>query len=1427
LIGRRDFPGHGESERAGVMAPILLFVLHLGKSCGERHNSKRELPPMANSATRQFEPTGRFCVMNGKRAPWFRVSVALLLALVGGTVSGWAAPTGPQGVPVEAQQPDGTVLTIRGYGDEFYHRYETTDGYTVIRDQQTNTWHYAQASTDGSTLLSSGLVVGRDHPAAAGLTKHANRSREAIGRIIADRHARFVVPANWERRRLERQITRLHGLGSQTAASALVQTYNARYQAMGYRASLPASGAPRLTSATEPNYAPPPAMARTSVVALCILVKFPDQAAPAFDQAEMDDLVNQEDYTDAAGNSGSVRDYFYAQSFGKLTYTAVVTNYITADHNRSHYANQADCDGGLELIRECIGKVSGVDLTPLTKTSGTAVAVYLLYAGATGYDGLWPHQSTLYPTPSLSDGTKVADYMVSSIGTTPVIGTICHESGHMVLGCADYYDYGDDGVASAGVGEHCLMGSGNHLNDGKTPAPLNAYLKYKLGFAAAVPLPASGSVSVGANDQQFYRVVKPGKAAEYFILENKCKSASPWNAGMVDEGLAVWHVDEAVTTDNEYQQMTIDKHYELSLEQADGQFDLETKTDTNRGDDTDYYDGATGRTAISSSATTPSSKWWDGGSSGSLAISNVSTPGATVRFIISQAVTLDPEGGTVSPTGIGVVFNTPYGTLPTPNRNGYSFDGWWTGDNGTGTQVTAGTMVTTAANHTLYAKWTPNSYTVTFDPENGTVTPETMGVTFGAAYGTLPTPVRTGYTFAGWWTSDNGTGNRVTATTLVAATADLRLYARWTVSTYTVTFDSEGGRMSTTSKSVAFGGTYGALPTPARTGYVFAGWWTGDNGTDTQVLSTTVVTIPANHALYAKWMVNSYTVTFSPGGGTVSPTSQGVTFDAPYGPLPAPIRTDYTFDGWWTGTSVTENTVVSIAASHTLYAKWVRKGSQTITFPALPAKTYGNADFAPGATASSTLAVSYASNNPAVATVVAGNLHLVGAGTATITASQPGDGTWTAATAVAKTLTVAKKTLTVTAENKNRTTNEPTPAFSIVYAGWVNGDQEAVLATPPTATCSATAASQAGTYPITVGGGSDANYAFSYVAGTLTITAVYPAVTTTVPTAIGTTTATAGGTVTSDGGTPVTARGVCWSTATTPTLADARTSNGNGMGAFTSMLGRLRASTTYYVRAYATNGAGTAYGEPRAFTTPAASGADFVVTTITLLPGLPAVSGKLTVSVTVLNQGLLSGKAGSLYVWTNKPETAAMGEPADKSAALSTLKPGLSKTVKMTVTAPASLGTFTLRAFIDAKNAAKEDDEYNNQSSYAYSTGLPDFAVQAVQISPETPAAGQAFTAYVTVVNSGAVAGNAGSLDLWADTTALPTPPVPASTIKGNKYKTVGTLLPGQEKTITVTGLKAPVGQPAPGLGVLIDSRAKTREMDETNNAFEFDYNCQ
>lgn len=116
-------------------------------------------------------------------------------------------------------------------------------------------------------------------------------------------------------------------------------------------------------------------------------------------------------------------------------------------------------------------------------------------------------------------------------------------------------------------------------------------------------------------------------------------------------------------------------------------------------------------------------------------------------------------------------------TLADPTRTGYTFDGWFENADCTGDKVTE-IPADATGDKTFYAKWTANKYTVTFDANEGTVTPESQTVTYDGTYGELPTPTRSGYKFLGWFTDLTGT-DRVTADNKVSITANQTLYAHW------------------------------------------------------------------------------------------------------------------------------------------------------------------------------------------------------------------------------------------------------------------------------------------------------------------------------------------------------------------------------------------------------------------------------------------------------------------------------------------------------------------------------------------------------------------------------------------------------------------------------------------------------------------------
>lgn len=115
--------------------------------------------------------------------------------------------------------------------------------------------------------------------------------------------------------------------------------------------------------------------------------------------------------------------------------------------------------------------------------------------------------------------------------------------------------------------------------------------------------------------------------------------------------------------------------------------------------------------------------------------------------------------------------------------------------------------------------------------------------------------------------------------------------------------------------------------------------------------------------------------------------------------------------------------------------------------------------------------------------------------------------------------------------------------------------------------------------------------------------------TTTAVTEISYTTATSGGNVTNEGGAPILSKGICWNTSENPTIDNSKTLDGTGTGPFTSILSQLVPSTKYYVRAYATNNAGTGYGNQVSFTSNTILLATLTTTAISSTNSLSAVSG--------------------------------------------------------------------------------------------------------------------------------------------------------------------------------------------------------------------------
>ena len=226
-------------------------------------------------------------------------------------------------------------------------------------------------------------------------------------------------------------------------------------------------------------------------------------------------------------------------------------------------------------------------------------------------------------------------------------------------------------------------------------------------------------------------------------------------------------------------------------------------------------------------------------------------------------------------------------TLPTPTRTGYTFAGWYTSASG-GTKVGAGgASYTPSANITLYAQWTANTYTVSFNGNGGT-SPSSITVTYDGTYGTLPTSTSLGDVFLGWYTAASG-GTQVTSTTKVDTASDHTLYAHWRAVEFDIIYDGNGATSGTMdSVHIIYSAIYPVDFNVKfdKTGYTFSHWedeygntYYEDMSGDT-IISYEIYDDGDEVTFYAQWTANTYAVKFNGNGATSgSMSNQSFTYD--------------------------------------------------------------------------------------------------------------------------------------------------------------------------------------------------------------------------------------------------------------------------------------------------------------------------------------------------------------------------------------------------------------------------------------------------------------------------------------------------------------------------------------------------------------------
>ena len=276
-------------------------------------------------------------------------------------------------------------------------------------------------------------------------------------------------------------------------------------------------------------------------------------------------------------------------------------------------------------------------------------------------------------------------------------------------------------------------------------------------------------------------------------------------------------------------------------------------------------------------------------------------------------------------------------------KNGYKFAGWTTTEDGTEVSYTDAQEVLNlleTGSMTLYAKWTPNSYSVKFDPTTGTGNMPEQPFEYDARQNlSTNTFTKKGYTFTGWTTTEDGTEVTYTDGQLVLnllETGSMTLYAKWAPNNYTVEYDNNTGSGEMESQAFVYDTSQNlSVNTFTKKGYTFTGWSTTKNGkaesyTDGQLVLNLLE--KGSMTLYAQWIPNNYTIEFDNNTGTGEMENQVFEYDV-QDLLSKNLFTKeyYTFVGWNTKTDgtgtdyVNEQEVINMIASgsQTLYAQWV------------------------------------------------------------------------------------------------------------------------------------------------------------------------------------------------------------------------------------------------------------------------------------------------------------------------------------------------------------------------------------------------------------------------------------------------------------------------------------------------------------------------
>lgn len=435
----------------------------------------------------------------------------LVLMSMMAVVGAMAAPA--DRTPVRVTQPDGTTLTLRLVGDEFFHYNTTADGYTIVAVD--GAWQYAM-SHDGQVVAS--------------------------GRLAHDSERRTADETQW-----------LAGVPHHlTSATDITAARQARARRDG-----PAERTPAI------DYG--------NFHGLIVLVDYTDKQFSMDNPGDFyDRMINQEGYTGFDYNgqfvpcTGSVRDYFAEQSGGRFVPQFDVVGPVTVPYECTAHTGNSNSWRVFKAAMDSVDALVNLKDYDLNHDGMADMIIFIGAGFASNYGGnnsnyLWPHKAILYDWDTYTylkyDNTYVGTYAASNemygweidpSSTPQGIGTIAHEFGH-VLGLMDHYDtnYSDGGQSHA-PDDWDVMASGDHLNKCRTPCNYNLFERYALGWANPPILDQAGSYSLQAlNTSNEGYILRTPVDQEYFTIENRQQTG--WDAYLPGHGMLIFRVDSTST----------------------------------------------------------------------------------------------------------------------------------------------------------------------------------------------------------------------------------------------------------------------------------------------------------------------------------------------------------------------------------------------------------------------------------------------------------------------------------------------------------------------------------------------------------------------------------------------------------------------------------------------------------------------------------------------------------------------------------------------------------------------------------------------------------------------------------------------------------------------------------------------------------------